>query len=328
MNPSRRALLALPPLLAATGAHAQVTTQADWPGRPIRIIVPAPGGAGTADTLSRIFAQALEARLGQRVVIDNRPGANGNIGATAAARAAPDGHAFLWSWAGTLATNPALYRDLPYDPVRDFDPIILVGNVPNILVVNRHLGPRTLAEFAAYLKAQPGTVNFASTGNGSSMHLAGELFKQRSGAEMTHVPYNAPAAAMNDLFSNRIQVMFNLVTGAAPQIRAGEVIPLAVLAERRVPQLPDVPTMAELGMPGMVFGTWFAILAPKGTDATVLRRMNTLSNAVLAEPETRQRLEAAGLEVLGGTPETLAAHLAAETAAHAELVRRAGIRID
>jgi tripartite-type tricarboxylate transporter receptor subunit TctC len=327
MTTSRRALLATIGTLPAA-ARAQGTGPGDWPNRPIRIILPAPGGGGTADTVARIYAAALEARIGQRVLIDNRGGANGNIGATAAARAAPDGYTFLWSWAGTLATNPALYRDLPFDPQRDFDPVVLVGNVPNILVVNRQLGPRTLAEFAAYAKAHPGAVNFGSTGNGSSMHLAGELYKQRTGAEMTHVPYTAPAAAMTDLLSNRIQAMFNLVTGAAPQIRAGEVVPIAVLAERRVPQLPDVPTMAELGMAGMVFGTWFAILAPRGTDPAVVARMNALSNEILADPEARRRLEAAGLEVLGGAPDALAQHLRAEIAAHAELVRRAGVRID
>jgi tripartite-type tricarboxylate transporter receptor subunit TctC len=316
--------LALPPILAPGLARAQPA----WPDRPLRIILPAPGGGGTADTVARIYAAALETRLGQRVLIDNRGGANGNIGATAAARAAPDGTSFLWSWAGTLATNPALYRDLPFDPIRDFDPVILVGTVPNILVVNRQLGPTTLAEFAAYAKAHPGAINFGSTGNGSSMHLAGEFFRQRTGAEMTHVPYTAPAAAMTDLLSNRIQAMFNLVTGAAPQIRAGAVVPIAVLAEQRLPQLPDVPTMAELGMPGLVFGTWFAILAPKGTPPAIIARMNAESNAVLAEPETLQRLRAAGLEVLGGTPERLAAFLRSEIAAHAELVRRAGIRID
>lgn len=328
---TRRSLPLLCLALAAAGragAQPAPTPPADWPSRPIRIILPAPGGGGTADTVARIYAAELEKRLGQRVLIDNRGGANGNIGATAAARAAPDGYTFLWSWAGTLATNPALYRDLSFDPVRDFDPVILVGNVPNILVVNRQFGPRTLGEFAAYAKANPGAVNFGSTGNGSSMHLAGELYRQRTGAEMTHVPYTAPAAAMTDLLSNRIQAMFNLVTGAAPQIRAGEVVPIAVLAERRVPQLPDVPTMAELGMPGLVFGTWFAILAPRGTDPGVLARMNALSNEVLAEPEAKKRLETAGLEVLGGTREALARHLAAEIAAHAELVRRSGLRID
>lgn len=325
----RAPLLLAAALCAPTAARAQ-GTPADpaWPNRPVRIVVPAPGGGGTADTLARIYAQELEKRIGQRVLVDNRGGANGNVGAAAAARSAPDGYTLLWSWAGTLATNPALYRDLPFDPERDFDPVVLVGNVPNILVVNRQLGPRSLGEFGAHARANPGAINFGSTGNGSSMHLAGELYKSLTGAQMTHVPYTAPAAAVTDLLSGRIQAMFNLVTGAAPQVRAGEVVPIAVLSDRRARQLPDVPTTAELGMPGLVFGTWFGILAPRGTDPGLLRRLNALSNAIFEDPEGRARLEAAGLEVYGGPPERLAEHLRAEIARHAELVRVSGARID
>ena len=330
MTTTRRDALLLPAALCAatTGARAQGAAEAAWPSRPVRIIVPAPGGGGTADTVARIFAQELEKRIGQRVLVDNRGGANGNIGAAAAARSAPDGYTLLWAWAGTLATNPALYRDLPFDPERDFDPVVLVGNVPNILVVNRQFGPRGLAEFGAYARANPGAVNFGSSGNGSSMHLAGELYKSLTGARMTHVPYTAPAAAVTDLLSGRIQAMFNLVTGVAPQVRAGEVVPLAVLSERRASQLSDVPTTAELGLPGLVFGTWFGILVPRGTDPTLVRRLNALSNEILGDPEGRARLEAAGLEVYGGAPERLAAYLRAEIARHAELVRVSGARLD
>ena len=330
MTTTRRDALLLPAALCAvaTGTRAQGTAEAAWPSRPVRIIVPAPGGGGTADTVARIFAQELEKRIGQRVLVDNRGGANGNVGAAAAARSAPDGYTLLWAWAGTLATNPALYRDLPFDPERDFDPVVLVGNVPNILVVNRQLGPRSLAEFGAYARANPGAVNFGSTGNGSSMHLAGELYRTLTGAQMTHVPYTAPAAAVTDLLSGRIQAMFNLVTGVAPHVRAGEVVPLAVLSERRASQLPEVPTTAELGMPGLVFGTWFGILVPRGTEPALVRRLNALSNEILGDPEGRVRLEAAGLEVYGGTPKRLAAHLRAEMARHAELVRVSGARLD
>ncbi len=321
--PRRHALL-LPALLAPAGLQAQPA----WPTQSLRLIVPSAGGAGTGDTLARLFAQGLEARLGQRVVVDNRPGANGNVGATAAARAAPDGTTFLWSWAGTLATNPALQRNLPYDPQRDFAPVLLAGNVPNILVVNRDLGPRTLQQFTQYARENPGTLNYGSSGNGSSMHLAGQLYQNLTGTSMTHVPYTSPAAAMTDLFSGRIQCMFNLLTGATPQIRAGEVVPIAVLSDRRVPQLPEVPSVAELDMPGLAFGTWFAVLAPRGTDATVVARLNALGNEVLREAETRGRLEAAGMEVLGGPPERLGTLLAEEITRHAELVRSAGVRID
>jgi len=294
----------------------------------VRLIVPTQGGAGTADTLARILTQELDKRLPQRVVVENRAGANGNVGAAAAARAAPDGYTFLWGWAGTLATNPALYRDLPFDPLRDFDPVVLVGNVPNLLVVNRQLGPRTLAEFTEYARAHPGAINFGSTGNGSSMHLAGELFRQITRTEMQHVPYAGPSPATTDLLSNRIQAMFNLVTGALPQIRAGEVVPLALLSERRAPQAPDIPTTAELGMPGLVFGTWFGILAPRGTPQPVLARMNAVVNEVLTDPEGRARLQGAGLDLLGGPPERLATFMREEIARHAEIVRASGARID
>ncbi|WP_426956498.1 Bug family tripartite tricarboxylate transporter substrate binding protein [Muricoccus radiodurans] len=326
MTTSRRAALSLPALLAIPCAATAQT--GPWPNKPVRVIVPAPGGAGTADTVARIYAQELERRLGQRVLVDNRGGANGNIGAVAAARSAPDGYTLLWSWAGTLATNPALYPDLPFDPVRDFDPVILVGNVPNILVVNRDLGPRNMEEFTAFARSHPGEINFGSTGNGSSMHLAGELYKGLTGTQMTHVPYTAPAAAVTDLLSGRIQVMFNLITGAAPQVRAGSVVPIAVLSDRRAPQLPEVPTTAEIGMPGLVFGTWFGILVPKGTDPAIIARVNAVSNEVLADPEAKAKLEQAGLEVYGGPPERLATYLREEIARHAGLVRGANIRLE
>ncbi len=315
------------PLLGAPLATAALAQPAGWPARPIQIIVPAPGGTGTADTLARILAQELEKRLPQRVLIENRPGANGNIGATAAARAAPDGYTFLYSWAGTLATNPSLYRDLPFDPQRDFEPIVLVGNVPNILVVNKDLGPKTLAEFTAYARSHPDQINFGSTGNGSSMHLAGALYEKATGTRMTHVPYNSPAQATNDLIAGRIQAMFQLVTGIQGQVRGGAVVPIAVLADRRDPNLPDVPTMAELGLP-IEFGTWFGLLAPKGTPAPILAEMNRLVNAVLEDPPARRRLQEAGLDVLGGPPERLAQRMAEERRRHAELVRAAGIHID
>lgn len=321
---SRRAVIAAPLVLAPPAARAQ----APWPDRPVRLIVPTLGGAGTADTLARILTQELDRRLPQRVVVENRAGANGNVGAALAARSAPDGFTFLWGWAGTLATNPALYRETGFDPVRDFDPVVLVGNVPNILVVNRALGPRTLAEFTAFARANPGRINFGSTGNGSSMHLAGELYRQMTGTEMQHVPYSGPAPAVTDLLSNRIQAMFNLVTGALPQLRAGEVIPLALLAETRSPQLPDVPTTAELGLAGLTFGTWFMVMAPKGTPAAIIDRMNALVNEVLADPEARQRLEAAGLVLLGGTRARAAEFLGVEIRRHAEIVRISGARVE
>ncbi|MBU8538205.1 Bug family tripartite tricarboxylate transporter substrate binding protein [Falsiroseomonas tokyonensis] len=325
MSLTRRTLLAATALGAATPALAQPA----WPTRPVRLIVPAPGGGGTADTLARIFAQELEKRLPQPVVVENRGGAAGNIGANAAARSDPDGHAILWGWAGTLATNPAMYRDMPFDPVRDFTPVVLIGSVPNILTVNNDVPVRDLAAFTAYAKAHPGGINHGTTGNGSSMHLAAELFASRTGTQLTHVPYAAPAAATTDLIAGRIQAMFNLVTGAKPLVEAGRVRAIAVLADSRVPQLPDVPTTAELGMPGLAFGTWFCLMLPKGAAPALVARINALANEVLADPAARQRLEAAGMAFDGGgTPERLATYLREEMVRHAELVRISGAQIN
>ena len=327
--PSRRLLLAS--VAAAPGAQAQNLARdlpPGWPERPIRLVVPAAGGAGTADTIARILAQKLDKRLPQRTIVENRPGANGNVGATAVARAAPDGHTFLFGWAGTLATSPALYRDLPFDPQRDFEPVILLGNVPNILVVNNALGIRTLDELTARLRAAPGSLTFGSSGNGSSMHLAGELYRQATRTEMVHVPYAGIAQGFTDLFTGRIQVMFNLVTGAAPQIRAGQVTPIAVLSDRRSPILPDVPTTAEMGMAGLEFGSWFCLMAPRGTPAPIRGAMNRLVNEVLAEAESRAKLEAQGLDIIGGAPERLTTLLTSELQRHRELVRFSGASID
>jgi tripartite-type tricarboxylate transporter receptor subunit TctC len=322
---SRRILLAVPALAMAAPALAQ----GDWPSRPVRMIVPAPGGAGTADTVARIFAQEMEKRLPQRVVVDNRGGAAGNVGAAAAARSAPDGYTILWSWSGTLATNPAMYSDMPFDPQRDFAPVVMIGSVPNILIVNNDFPARDLAGFAAFARANPGAINHGTTGNGSSMHLAAELFASRTGTQLTHVPYAAPAAATTDLVAGRIQAMFNLVTGAQPLVSAGRVRAIAVLADSRVPQMPDVPTAAELGMPGLSFGTWFCLMLPRGADPALVARLNALANEVLADPAARQRLEAAGMALDGGgTPDRLAQFLRAEIASHAELVRISGARVN
>jgi len=330
---SRRAALtataaaAMAPALAPRTGAAQAP--AAWPTRPVRIILPAPGGGGTADTLARIFAAEMEKRVSQPVVIENRGGAGGNVGAHAAARSAPDGYTGLWAWAGTLATNPALYRDMPFNPMTDFEPVVLLGSVPNILIVNNDFPARTLEEFTAHARANPGQINHGSTGNGSSMHLAAELFASRTGTQLTHVPYTAPAAAVTDLLSGRIQSMFNLVTGAQPLVRSGRVRALAVLSESRVPQLPDVPTAAELGMQGLAFGTWFCLMLPRGTDAAIVARWNSVANEVLNDPPTRERLEAAGMALDGGgPPERLRDYLREETARHAELVRISGASIN
>jgi tripartite-type tricarboxylate transporter receptor subunit TctC len=238
-----------------------------------------------------------------------------------------DGYHFLFSWAGTLAVNKALYKNLPYDAQKDFVPILLIADVPNILVINNDIPAKDLAEFERYAKANPGKLNFGSTGIGSSMHLAGELFMRETGAQMTHVPYNAPGTATTNLIAGDIQLMFQLIPGIAGQVKSGKVRAIAVMAPQRSPGLPDVPTTAELGPPKLLSSTWFALLAPKGTAPAVVQRMNTVANEVLADPAVKKRLADMGASTLGGTPQQLAQHLAEETEKWGRIVREAHIAV-
>ena len=316
------AALALSAALVAGPACAEEWPQ---PGKTIQLVVPAPGGSGTGDTIARVLAEELQSRLKTTFVVDNKAGANGNIGAGAAAQMPGDGYHFLFSWAGTLAVNKALYKNLPFDAQKDFVPIVLVADVPNILVVNNDIPAKDLAEFERYAKANPGKLNFGSTGIGSSMHLAGELFMRETGAKMIHVPYNAPGTATTNLIAGEIQLMFQLIPGIAGQIKSGKVRPIAVMAPHRSPALPDVPTTAELGQPKLLSSTWFALLAPKGTPAAVVQRMNTVANEILADPAVKKRLAEMGASTLGGTSQQLEKHLAEETEKWGRLVRDAKI---
>ncbi len=310
-------------LSAQSPSHAQ-----DWPaaGKTIQLIVPAPGGGGTGDAIARVLAEEMGKRIKTTFVIDNKAGANGNLGAAAAAGAAPDGYHFLFSWAGMLAVNRSLYKNMAFDAQKDFLPIALLADVPNILVVNNDLPAKDLAEFTRYSLATPGKLNYGSTGIGSSMHLAAELFSREAGAQMVHVPYNAPGTATTNLIAGDIQLMFQLIPGIAGAVKGGKVRALAVMAPQRSPALPDVPTTLELGQPRLLSSTWFALLAPKGCAPAVIERMNALANEVLADPAVRQRLAAMGATVLGGSPRQLAEHLAAETEKWATVVREAKIQ--
>ena len=326
--PRRPLLLAATLAVFAALAAGPALAQDNWPqpGKNIQLIVPAPGGSGTGDTIARVLAEELQTRLKTTIVVDNKAGANGNIGATAAAQTPGDGYHFLFSWAGTLAVNKSLYKNLSFDAQKDFVPILLVADVPNILVVNNDIPAKDLREFAEYAKANPGKLNFGSTGIGSSMHLAGELFMRETGAQMIHVPYNAPGTATTNLIAGDIQLMFQLIPGIAGQVKAGKVRAIAVMAPQRNPGLPDVPTTAELGQPKLLSSTWFALLAPKGTAPAIVARMNALSNEILADPAVKKRLADMGASTLGGTPQQLADHLAAETEKWARVVRDAKIQ--
>ena len=328
-------MLRLPirPLLAVTalaGLCLGGSVQAqDWPapGKPVQIIVPAPGGGGTGDTIARVIAEELGKRLKTTFVIDNKAGANGNIGAAAAAAAPGDGYHFLFSWAGTLAVNRGLYKSMPFDVLKDFVPVLLLADVPNILVINNEVPAKDLAEFTRYAKANPGKLNYGSTGQGSSMHLAGELFIRETGAQMLHVPYNAPGTATTNMIAGDIQLMFQLIPGIAGQVRGGKVRALAVMAPQRSPGLPEVPTTVELGQPKLLSSTWFAFMAPKGTPAAIVERLNVATNEVLADPAVRQRLSAMGVSTLGGSSKQLADHLAAEIDKWGQLIREAKIQV-
>ncbi len=310
-------------LLLCSLVHAS-----NWPvpDKPIQITVPGPGGGGTGDTLARMLAEQLAIRLKTSVIIENKPGANGNIGAAAAAKYAPDGYRFLFSWAGTLAVSPNLYATPGFDSQKDFTPIGLICDVPNILVVNNNQPVKTIQEFIAYAKNNPGKLNFGSTGIGSSMHLAGELFMNETQTKMVHVPYNAPATATTNLMANDIQLMFQLIPGIAGQVKADKVRAIAIMAPVRSPALPDVPTTKELGYPTLISSTWFALLAPKGTPNEIVQRVNTELNQILKDPAFRQKLADVGATPLGGTPEDLSKYLQAEIIKWGEVIRTAGIK--
>jgi tripartite-type tricarboxylate transporter receptor subunit TctC len=313
--------------LAALSLLAGPASAQDWPaaGKTIQLTVPAPGGGGTGDSIARVLAEELGKRLGTTFVIDNKPGANGNIGAAAAAKAPADGQHFLFSWAGTLAVSPALYKTLGFDAQKDFVPVALVADVPNILVVNNDLPAKDLAAFTGHARANPGKLSYGSTGIGSSMHLAAELFSRETGAQMVHVPYNAPGVATTNLIAGDLQLMFQLIPGIAGQVKGGKVRALAVMAPQRSPALPDVPTTVELGQPKLLSSTWFAVLAPKGTPAPVVDRLNAAINEVLADAGVKKRLSDMGASTLGGTPRQLAEHLTAEIDKWGRLVRDAKI---
>lgn len=315
--------------VAALLPASQVSAADTWPepSKPIMLIVPAPGGSGTGDTIARVLAQRLKKELGTAVIVDNRGGANGNIGAGAAASSAPNGYTFLLSWAGTLAVNPSLYRNLPFHPQTSFEPVALIADVPNILVVNSTLPVKSLQDFIAYARSHKGELNYGSSGNGSSMHLAGELFDRETGAEMTHVPYSAPGTATTNLLANDIQAMFQLVPGIVGQVKANKVRALAIMSTKRSPALPEVPTTTELGFPSLQSSTWFAVLAPKGTPNDIVRRMNVAINNVVADPDTVKIFTEMGASPLGGSPERVASVLSADLLKWRAVVKRGNIQM-
>jgi len=267
--PVRFARIAL--ALIALSCGAVLAQGTAYPTKPVRLVVPFPP-AGTTDIIARAAAQKLSEAWGQQVVVDNRPGAAGNIGSELVSKAAPDGYTLEMGTVGTHAINPSLYAKMPYDHVRDFVPIVLVAGVPNVLVVNPSLPVNSVQELIAYAKANPGKINFASSGSGTSIHLSGEMFRTITGVDITHVPYKGSAPALTDLMGGQVQIMFDNLPSSLAFIKAGKLKALAVTSATRATALPDVPTMVEAGVPGFEASSWFGMLAPAGTSGSPHRR--------------------------------------------------------
>jgi len=320
-----RALLAA--LFLATLAGTLPACAQEYPRKAIRLIVPfAPGGGN--DTVARAIAHSAGASLGQPMVIDNRAGAGGMLGAQLAAKSPSDGYTLFLGGVGSHAVNPNLHAKLPYDPVKDFAPITLIASAPSVLVVHPSLPARTLAEFTALAKASPGRINYASNGNGSSAQLAAVLYESMAGVQMVHVPYKGLAPALGDLLGGEVQAMFSSVVAIVPSIKAGRLRALAVTGRRRAALLPEVPTLDEAGVPGYEAGSWYGILAPAGTPQAIVAKLHEAIVHALAQPEVRERLVSEGAEVIGSTPEAFAAHITAELARMGKLIRDAGIRME
>ena len=318
MNPKSLLLGALL-AAAACGANAQ-----GFPNKPIRMVVTFPPG-GAPDILARLFSD--KAQLGQPVVIDNKPGAGGNIGADQVAKSSPDGYTLVMGTVGTHSINGALYSKMAYDMVRDFTPVAHVASAPNLLVVNNDLPVKTVAELITYMKANPDRLSFGSPGIGTSVHVSGELFKSMTGTKMQHVPYKGRQFAIPDLVGGQIQVMFDNMPSALPMAKDGKIRALAQTTARRSPAAPDVPTVAET-VPGFEATTWFAVFAPAGTPREVVMKVNAEMQRVFGLPEVVDKLRALGLEPWISSPEELASYQAKEIVKWAKVVKDSGAKAD
>ncbi|HSF46862.1 MAG TPA: tripartite tricarboxylate transporter substrate binding protein [Burkholderiales bacterium] len=317
-------------LLAAAAVLGPGTAGAlvqEYPKKPITMIVPYPAG-GATDILARALGEKLTASLGQQVVIDNRPGANGNIGAQIAAKAAPDGYTLLMSPASTLTHNPSLYSKMPFDPLKDLAPISIVAETPMVVVVNPAIPAKSIKELVDLAKSKPGALSFASPGTGSSPHLSGELFKVMTKTDMVHVPYKGAAPAVTDLVGGQVQLMFDTIVSSLPHVKSGKLRALAVTPAKRSPLLPELPTVAEAGVPGYEATTWFGLLAPAGTPKPIIEKLHNEVVKILKTPDMKSRLDQLGAEPIGNTPEEFTAAMKQEMAKWAKVVADAGIRLE
>ncbi|NBS64930.1 MAG: tripartite tricarboxylate transporter substrate binding protein [Betaproteobacteria bacterium] len=311
-------------LLAGVALIPAETSAQAWPSRPVRLVVTFPTG-GAPDILARLFSE--KAQLGQPVVVDNKPGAGGNIGAEFVAKAAPDGYTLVMGTVGTHAINGALYAKMPYDMVRDFTPVSLVASAPNLLVVNNNLPVKTVGDLISYMKANPDKLSFGSPGVGTSVHVSGELFKSMTGTTMTHVPYKGRQFAIPDLVGGNIQLMFDNMPSALPMAREGKIRAVAVTTLKRSPSAPEIPTVAET-IPGFEAVTWFAMFAPAGTPRSAIDRLHQEVLRVYRLPEVQERLHKLGLDAQLSTPEQLTTYQAAEISKWGDVVRKSGARAE
>ncbi len=322
MHSTRRLIAAIALASLATVAQAQA-----WPSKPIKWVVPfAPGG--TTDILARTVGEKLALALGQPVIIENKPGAGGGVGAEYTAKAAPDGYTIMGGTISTHAINASLYKDLPYDPVKDFVAITLIARVPNMLVVNTAVPAKDVKELIALLKANPNKYSFASSGNGTSQHLSGELFKSMSGTEMQHIPYKGSPPALQDVMGGQVTMTFDNITTAWTLAKAGKLRALAVTTAKRSSIAPDVPTLAESGLPGFEVGSWQGVFAPAGTPPAIVKRLNAEIVKALNLPDVREKLGGLGAEIVADSPEEFSALVKAEVVKWADVVKKSGAKVD
>jgi len=304
------------------GALAQ-----SWPAKPVRFIVPYPPG-GTSDILARTIGQKLGDALGQTIVVENKPGANGNVGAEFVAKAAPDGYTFLLADIGAIAISPSVYPALPFDPVKDFAPVTMVAYSPHILAVNPSVTAMSVQDLVALAKAKPGKLNYAASSTGSAPHLAGVEFASRAGIDWAYIPYKGGAQAITDVVGGQADVLFNGMLATYPHVKGGKLRILAVSSANRLPSIPDVPTVAESGYPGFETGSWQGILAPPGTPPEIVAKMNAEVGKILATPEMKEKLASQGAEVRVTTPGELGSFIARERDRWAKVVKQAGIKAE
>ena len=308
-------------MLGATAAFAQ-----PYPSKPIRIVVPYPPG-GFNDTLGRTLAAKFTESWGQPAVVENKPGGNTLIGSDFVAKSAPDGYTLLVV-AFPFSVVPSLFKTMPYDTVKDFAPVILAATSPNLLVVNPQLPVKSVGELVALAKAKPGTLSYASTGNGSSNHISMELFKTLAGVDIVHIPYKGSAPAVTDLLGGQVMLMFDNVPNVLPQVKAGRLRALGTSGAQRSALAPDVPTVAEAGVPGYELTVWFGLVAPAGTPREVVQKLNAEVAKILAMPDVRERFMAQGVEPLGSTPEQFGEHIKAQMTKWSKVVRDAGVKAE